>query len=89
MPFRELEDINNIVADKVPENPYVESKLKPTKDEYMAMSVSEKVRCYPFDKLGTGNVFDMVKEYFEEVEISADFDSVYEEGVKEKNEGEK
>jgi len=79
MPFRELEDINNIVADKVPENPYVESKLKPTKDEYMAMSVSEKIRCYPFDKLGTGNVYDMVKEYFEKVGISADFDSVYEE----------
>lgn len=73
-----FEDINNIVADKVPENPYVESKLKPTKDEYMAMSVSEKVRCYPFDKLGTGNVFDMVKAYFETVGMSTDFDSVYE-----------
>ena len=79
MPVGEFEDINNIVTDKVPENPYVESKLKPTKDEYMAMSVEEKVRSYPFDKLGTGNVFDMVKEYFESVGMSTDFDSVYEE----------
>ena len=79
MPVGEIEDINNIVADKVPENPFVLSKYKPTKDEYMAMSVVEKVRCYPFDKIGTGNVFDMVKEYFESVGMSTDFDSVYEE----------
>lgn len=79
IPVGELEDINNIVADKVPENPYVEAKYKPTKDEYMAMSVAEKVRCYPFDKLKTGNAFDMVKEYFKSIGISMDFDGVYEE----------
>ena len=79
MPVGEFEDINNIVADKVLEKSYVESKLKPTKDEYMSMSVAERVRCYTFDKMGTGNVFDMVKEYFETVGISTDFDSVYEE----------
>lgn len=79
MPVGEIEDINNIVADIVLENPFAASKLKPTKDEYMSMSVAEKVRCYPFDKLETGNVFDMVREYFESVGMSTDFDGVCEE----------
>ena len=45
----------------------------------VAMSVEERVHCYPFDKEGTEKAYDMVKEYFKEVGISADFDSVYEE----------
>lgn len=79
IPVGEHEDINNIVADKIPENPFAASSLRPSKDEYMAMSVEEKVRSYPFDKLETGNAFDMVKEYFESIGMSTDFDGVYEE----------
>lgn len=79
MLVEELEDINNIVADKIPENPFVSSIPRPSKDEYMSMSVEERVRCYPFDTKGTEKAYDMVKEYFKEVGISADFDSVYEE----------
>ena len=79
MPVYEFEVINNIVADKIPKNPFASSSSRPSKDEYMAMSVEERVRCYPFDTEGTEKAYDMVKEYFKEVGISADFDSVYEE----------
>ena len=79
MPVYEFEDINNIVTDKIPENPFASSCPRPSKNEYIAMSVEERVRCYPFDTEGTEKAYDMVKAYFKDVGISADFDSVYEE----------
>ena len=56
-----------------------EKKLPANKAEYMRMSIAEKVRCYPFDTKGTDSAFEMVKDYFETVGLSTDFDSVYEE----------
>ena len=56
-----------------------EEKLPANKAEYMRMSIAEKVRCYPFDTKGTDSAFEMVKDYFETVGLSTDFDSVYEE----------
>lgn len=54
-------------------------KLPSNKADYLKLSVAEKVCCYPFDAKGTGSAFDMVKEYFNSVGLSTDFDSVYEE----------
>lgn len=54
-------------------------KLPSNKADYMRMSVAEKVRCYPFGAKGTGSAFEMVKDYFNSVGLSTDFDSVYEE----------
>ena len=41
MPVYEFEDINNIVADKIPENPFVSSCPRPSKDEYMSVKKSQ------------------------------------------------
>lgn len=54
-------------------------RLPSNKDEYMGMSVAEKVRCYPFDTEGTDSAFEMVKAYFETVGLNTDFNTVYEE----------
>ena len=54
-------------------------RLPSNKDEYMGMSVAEKVRCYPFDTEGTASAFEMVKVYFETVGLDTDFNTVYEE----------
>ena len=54
-------------------------KLPSDKEAYMRMSVAEKVCCYPFDTKGTDSAFEMVKDYFNSVGLSTDFDSVYEE----------
>lgn len=54
-------------------------RLPSNKDEYMGMSVAEKVRCYPFDTEGTGSAFEMVKVYFETVGLDTSFHSVYDE----------
>ncbi|MGN0319125.1 MAG: hypothetical protein ACI4E1_14450, partial [Lachnospira sp.] len=48
-------------------------------DDYMRMSVAEKVRCYPFDTKGTDSAFEIVKVYFETVGLDTDFHTVYEE----------
>lgn len=58
---------------------YENIKLPSNKDDYMRMSVAEKVRCYPFDMKGTDMAFEMVKTYFETVGLEIDFHSVYEE----------
>lgn len=58
---------------------YGEAKLPSDKADYMRMSVAEKVRCYPFDEKGTDSAFEMVKTYFETVELYTDFHTVYEE----------
>lgn len=57
---------------KVPE-------LPSNKEDYMRMSVAEKVHCYGFDTKGTDKAFDMVKSYFQSVGMDAGFDDVYEE----------
>ncbi|MGN0132162.1 MAG: relaxase/mobilization nuclease domain-containing protein [Lachnospiraceae bacterium] len=54
-------------------------RLPSDKDDYMRMSVAEKVRCYPFDDKGTDGAFDMVRTYFEKIGMDTSFDSVYEE----------
>lgn len=54
-------------------------KLPSDKEAYMRMSVAEKVCCYPFGTKGTDSAFEMVKDYFNSVGLSTDFDSVYEE----------
>ncbi len=54
-------------------------RLPSNKDEYMGMSVAEKVRCYPFDTEGTDSAFEMVKAYFETVGLDTDFNTIYEE----------
>ena len=54
-------------------------KQPSNKEAYMRLSVAEKACCYPFDTKGTGSAFEMVKDYFNSVGLSTDFDSVYEE----------
>ncbi len=54
-------------------------RLPSNKDEYMGMSVAEKVRCYPFDDKGTDAAFEMVQAYFEKIGMDTSFHSVYEE----------
>ena len=54
-------------------------RLPSDKDDYMKMSVAEKVRCYPFDDKGTDAAFEMVRTYFEKIGMDTSFDSVYEE----------
>lgn len=54
-------------------------RLPADKDDYMRMSVAEKVRCYPFDDKGTDAAFEMVRTYFEKTGMDTSFDSVYEE----------
>nr|WP_296009169.1 relaxase/mobilization nuclease domain-containing protein [uncultured Blautia sp.] len=54
-------------------------RLPSDKDDYMRMSVAEKVRCYPFDDKGTDAAFEMVRTYFEKTGMDTSFDSVYEE----------
>lgn len=55
------------------------SCLPQNKADYMRMTVAEKVACYPFEKMGTGAAFDMVKDYFARIGMDTDFNSVYEE----------
>lgn len=54
-------------------------RLPSDKDDYMRMSVDEKVRCYPFDDKGTDVAFEMVRTYFEKIGMDTSFESVYEE----------
>lgn len=54
-------------------------RLPDNKADYMRMTVAEKVRCYPFDKQGIDEAFDMVKAYFEKIGMDTSFHSIYEE----------
>lgn len=54
-------------------------RLPYDKADYMRMSVAEKVRCYPFDDKGKDAAFEMVRTYFEKIDMDTSFDSVYEE----------
>lgn len=39
----------------------------------MKMSVAEKVFCYPFDTKGTKSAFEMVRAYFEKIDMDIGF----------------
>lgn len=54
-------------------------RLPSDKADYMRMSVAEKVHCYPFVDKGTDAAFEMVRTYFEKIDMDTSFDSVYEE----------
>ncbi len=54
-------------------------KLPANKADYMRMSVAEKVFCYPFDAKGIESAFEMVRAYFEKIDMDTGFHSVYEE----------
>lgn len=54
-------------------------KLPANKADYMRMSVAEKVFCYPFDTKGIESAFEMVRAYFEKIDMDTGFHSVYEE----------
>ena len=54
-------------------------KLPANKADYMKMSVAEKVFYYPFDTKGTESAFEMVRAYFEKIDMDTGFHSVYEE----------
>lgn len=70
-PFGEL-DATTSDTDK-------KNELPSDKDDYMRLSVAEKVRCYGCDMNDIENVFDVVKSYFESVGMNAGFDEIYEE----------
>ena len=45
----------------------------------MRMNVAEKVFCYSFDTKGIESAFEMVRAYFEKIDMDTGFHSVYEE----------
>lgn len=73
------EDITDEIAADVGNRDAVDMKLPANKADYMRMSVAEKVCCYPFDAMGTESAFEMVRSYFEKIDMNTDFHSVYEE----------
>ena len=88
-PYHQTEDLvvsqvisevitDEIVAD-VGDRDAADMKLPANKADYMRMSVAEKVCCYPFDIRGTESVFEMVRMYFEKIDMDTGFHSVYEE----------
>ena len=88
-PYHQTEDLvvsqvisevitDEIVAD-VGDRDAADMKLPANKADYMRMSVAEKVCCYPFDIRGTESAFEMVRTYFEKIDMDTGFHSVYEE----------
>ena len=73
------EDITNEIAADAGDRDAADMKLPANKADYMRMSVAEKVFCYPFDTKGTESAFEMVRVYFEKIDMDTDFHSVYEE----------
>ena len=73
------EDITNEIAADAGDRDAADIKLPANKADYMRMSVAEKVCCYPFDAKGTESAFEMVRSYFEKIDMNTDFHSVYEE----------
>lgn len=73
------EDITDEIAADVEDRDAADMKLHANKADYMKMSVAEKVCCYPFDAKGTESAFEMVRSYFEKIDMNTDFHSVYEE----------
>lgn len=74
-----LEGITDEIATDVGDRDAADMKLPADKGDYMRMRVAEKVRCYPFDTKGTESAFEMVRAYFEKIDIDTGFRSVYEE----------
>ena len=73
------EDITDEIAADAGDRDAADIKLPANKADYMRMSVAEKVCCYPFDAKGTESAFEMVRSYFEKIDMNTDFHSVYEE----------
>lgn len=73
------EDITDEIAADVEDRDAADMKLPANKADYMKMSVAEKVFCYPFDTKGTKSTFEMVRAYFEKIDMDTGFHSVYEE----------
>ena len=73
------EDITDEIAADVGDRDTADMKLPANKADYMRMSVAEKVFCYPFDTKGIESAFEMVRAYFEKIDMDTDFHSVYEE----------
>ena len=73
------EDITGEIAADVGDRDTADMKLPANKADYMRMSVAEKVCCYPFDIRGTESAFEMVRMYFEKIDMDTGFHSVYEE----------
>ena len=73
------EDITNEIAADAGDRDAADIKLPANKADYMRMSVAEKVCCYPFDAKGTESAFEMVRAYFEKIDMDTGFHFVYEE----------
>ena len=73
------EDITDEIAADVGDRDTADMKLPANKADYMRMSVAEKVFCYPFDTKGIESAFEMVRAYFEKIDMDTGFHSVYEE----------
>ena len=73
------EDITDEIATDAGDRYAVDMKLPANKADYMRMSVVEKVFCYPFDTKGIESAFEMVRAYFEKIDMDTGFHSVYEE----------
>ena len=73
------EDITDEIAADVGDRDTADMKLPANKADYMRMSVAEKVCCYPFDIRGTESAFEMVRMYFEKIDMDTGFHSVFEE----------
>lgn len=73
------EDITDEIAADAGDRDAADIKLPANKADYMRMSVAEKVCCYLFDAKGTESAFEMVRSYFEKIDMNTDFHSVYEE----------
>lgn len=73
------EDITDEIAADVGDRDAADMKLPANKVDYMRMSVAEKVFCYPFDTKGTESAFEMVRAYFEKIDMDTGFHSIYEE----------
>lgn len=72
-------DITDEIMSDVGDRDAADMKLPANKADYMRMSVAEKVCCYPFDTKGTESAFEMVRAYFEKIDMDTGFHSVYEE----------
>lgn len=73
------EDITGEIAADVGDRDTADMKLPANKADYMRMSVAEKVFCYTFDAKGIESAFEMVRAYFEKIDMDTGFHSVYEE----------
>lgn len=74
-----LGDITDEIAADVGDRDAADMKLPANKADYIRMSVAERVFCYPFDTKGTESAFEMVRAYFEKIDMDTGFHSVYEE----------